>query len=71
MPEPRRRGPSCRFAEETVQLDTGIRRPVLVDLRKKRGALTRGEMPPVDAGWARGANGAARATRVATPAKSQ
>jgi hypothetical protein len=35
--------------------DTGIRRPVLVDLRKKRQSLLRGEVPPVDAGWARGA----------------
>ncbi|MEQ1508448.1 MAG: hypothetical protein ABMB14_39825, partial [Myxococcota bacterium] len=38
-----------------VATDTGIRRPVLVDLRKKRASLLRGEMPTVDAGWARGA----------------
>lgn len=37
-----------------VSPDSGIRRPVLVDLRKKRQALLRGEMPAVDAGWARG-----------------
>jgi len=27
VPEARRRGPSSRCAEETIQLDTGIRRP--------------------------------------------
>ncbi|MEZ4241804.1 MAG: hypothetical protein R3F59_37780 [Myxococcota bacterium] len=37
-----------------VSPDTGIRRPVLVDVRKKRQSLLRGEVPPVDAGWARG-----------------
>jgi hypothetical protein len=37
-----------------VAQTTGIRRPVLVDLKRKRSQLLRGEIPSVDAGWARG-----------------
>jgi hypothetical protein len=37
-----------------VAQTTGIRRPVLIDLKRKRSQLLRGEIPSVDAGWARG-----------------